>query len=212
MIVLLTNIINFIYSITLGYFSQRITYIFTRKLQYYLPAKLQLYSATLTGLLYGCLWLIYGYSVEFILLSLTCTILVNISFVDSLFLEIPDEHNLALSVIGISYIFMCSQNPVDAVLGFLAGGLLYLLMAIISGGGIGGGDIKLAAATGLILGLHNTLLSILYAFMLAFTGFVHNLFLAFQSKKKHNEFKMAQEMAFGPYIVTSILMILLGLA
>jgi Flp pilus assembly protein protease CpaA len=55
----------------------------------------------------------------------------------------------------------------DSVLGFAIGGGLFLLMYFVSSRGLGGGDVKLAAAAGLYLGLYGILPAILYGTVLA---------------------------------------------
>ena len=56
-------------------------------------------------------------------------------------------------------------NPLDSLLGLLAGGGTLLLIAILTRGGMGGADIKLNAVYGAILGLRLSVLSLLIAFM-----------------------------------------------
>ena len=51
----------------------------------------------------------------------------------------------------------------EAVMGFLFGGLLLLIAAMVSNNGIGGGDIKLLFLTGLFLGWQKNLLCLLLA-------------------------------------------------
>ena len=55
----------------------------------------------------------------------------------------------------------------DSLFGFLAGGGLFLLVYIVSRKGLGGGDVKFMAATGLYLGLNGTLSAMFYGILLA---------------------------------------------
>ena len=56
---------------------------------------------------------------------------------------------------------------VNAAIGFLIGGGLFLLVYLISKGGLGGGDVKLMAVAGLYLGMNGILPAMLYGSILA---------------------------------------------
>jgi prepilin signal peptidase PulO-like enzyme (type II secretory pathway) len=56
---------------------------------------------------------------------------------------------------------------INSSLGFVAGGGLFLLLYLISRKGLGGGDVKFMAATGLFLGLTGVLSAMLYGSVLA---------------------------------------------
>ena len=55
----------------------------------------------------------------------------------------------------------------DAALGFAAGGGLFLLVYLISKGGLGGGDVKFMAAAGLYIGFAGAMSSMFYGTILA---------------------------------------------
>lgn len=80
-----------------------------------------------------------------------------------------------------------------------AGGSAFLLLAILTGGGIGGGDIKLIFVLGLWLGAHKLLAVILLGFFLG--GFAA-LFLLLTGKKKRRDF-----LAYGPYFAGSAILL-----
>src|SRR5690625_5218519 len=80
----------------------------------------------------------------------------------------------------------------DAYVGALLGfGLLYLI-AVVSKGGMGGGDIKLFAVLGLFVGVKGILLTL---FLAAFLGMLFGLFLLLTRKLKRK-----QPMPFAPFI------------
>lgn len=56
---------------------------------------------------------------------------------------------------------------VNAAVGFLIGGVLFLLVYLISKNGLGGGDVKFMAVVGLYLGLNGILPAMLYGSILA---------------------------------------------
>lgn len=71
--------------------------------------------------------------------------------------QIPNSLSLAIAGVGLLH-----HAPFTALVGLFITGLPYLLGAIFSDGKIGGGDIKLMAACGAVLGpLYGTVQSIL---------------------------------------------------
>lgn len=63
-----------------------------------------------------------------------------------------DRMLLPFAVIGLLHTVLAGLPAADHLLAALAGGGLFLLLAILTRGGIGGGDIKLIAALGLWAG------------------------------------------------------------
>lgn len=206
------TLVTIIYTFFTGALSQLLLYNYSSSINYKYGKKYQIFALITTGIFYNFLWTIYGFSADFLILALSTTILINISLIDSFYLEIPDEHNLMILFLGISSVIIKSTDPMNAILGSLVGGALYLLIAIASKGGMGGGDIKLVASTGTILGLNNTLICTYYSFMFAAIGIFYAIYEAIKKKKKNKKLILAKEIPFGPYIVTSILMVFLNLA
>lgn len=89
---------------------------------------------------------------------------------------------------------MAAQPLFGSILmGILIGGFFMTLIIITKGKGMGGGDVKLGAFMGLMLGFPNALVAIVLSF---FIGAIFSLFLIF-SGKKH----FGQTIAFGPFLV-----------
>ena len=78
-------------------------------------------------------------------------------------------------------------------------GGLFLLLAVLSKGGMGGGDIKLMAVLGLWFGWQQALLLIFLAFL---SGGSLALLLLFLKKKKRKD-----AVPFGPFLVLSALIV-----
>ncbi len=74
--------------------------------------------------------------------------------------EIPDAVPLVILLAG----FIC-LSPLDALLGMLVTGLPFLIAAMA--GGMGGGDIRLMAASGFALGIAGGVLQIIIGLSLA---------------------------------------------
>ncbi len=60
---------------------------------------------------------------------------------------------------------LAGTSLIDAILGFLVGGALLLIVFLVSRGGMGAGDVKLIAMIGLFVGLRGTALVLLLAFL-----------------------------------------------
>jgi len=88
----------------------------------------------------------------------------------------------------------------DQLIAALGGGTLFLILAILTHGGIGGGDIKLIAALGLWLGIHQ--LADVITMGLIAGGIGAFLLLKFKHKKRTDTF------AYGPYFTITALILL----
>lgn len=84
--------------------------------------------------------------------------------------------------------------------GILIGGFFLMLIIITRGKGMGGGDVKLGAFIGLVLGFPLGILAIMLSFI---TGAIYAVFLIFLGKKKFGE-----NIAFGPFLVLGSLIVL----
>jgi leader peptidase (prepilin peptidase)/N-methyltransferase len=80
----------------------------------------------------------------------------------------------------------------DMIIASLSGGGILLLLAILTKGGMGGGDIKFVAALGLWLGLKLTLLTLFLSFVIGGIGSL--MLLAFKIKGRKDF------IPFGPFI------------
>jgi len=119
--------------------------------------------------------------------------------------QIPNK--LILCMLGtwvliVLIILLADINRVVAVLinsglGLLSGGVIFMLVYLISQKGLGGGDVKFMAAAGLYLGLSSTMQSIFYGTLLAaITGVV--LILLKKLKRK-------DKMPLAPFLLAGII-------
>ena len=152
----------------------------------------------INGIIYIIIFYFYGLSLEFVFYSLLISALLTITLIDLKHKIIPDGILLSIFIITILYkstnylLFHIPISLMDSLLGFLLGGGLFFLLAIISKGGMGGGDIKLISVLGLILGLKKTLLNILLSFIIG--AFISLILLCFKKKGRKDV------IAFGPFI------------
>jgi leader peptidase (prepilin peptidase)/N-methyltransferase len=114
---------------------------------------------------------------------------------------ILNEMVLAFALLGLCYVLHLQLSLKDHLLASIGGGLLFLLLAYISNGAIGGGDIKLIAALGLWLGWKSLLSVIFYG---TITGGVVALALLLTKKIKRKQY-----LAYGPYFALSAIGLLL---
>ncbi|MDO4555001.1 MAG: A24 family peptidase [Lachnospiraceae bacterium] len=115
----------------------------------------------LHGLLYLLIFFIHGWNIISGLYCLMTTALVLLSLVDLKSYEIPPSLNLWILAFGIIHFFVNISLWRSWLIGFFAVSLpLYLLFLASDGRAIGGGDIKLMAVCGLMIGWKNILLAL----------------------------------------------------
>lgn len=127
---------------------------------------------------------------------ITISLLICVAFCDFDNMEIPDEFQLALLVLGV--INLLNGNVESKIYGFLLGGGFFALFALFfylikRKEGLGFGDIKLMAVLGLLLGFQNTIISILISSVL---GAIILLILTIKNKKENGK-----EYPFAVFIV-----------
>lgn len=119
-----------------------------------------------------------------------------IAMIDIDTMEIYDRFHLLIIGLAIIHISQISTlGIINHVLGFFVVSIPLYIIAILTNG-IGGGDIKLMAASGLLLGLEATLVAFFIASILA--GFVAVILLA--TKRTHKK----SMIAFGPFLCFGI--------
>ncbi|MGB3259436.1 prepilin peptidase, partial [Paenisporosarcina sp.] len=129
----------------------------------------------LTGILFAFAYFKLGFSMELIVAILFISMLVIITVSDFAYMLIPDKVLVFFGVLLIIARFLSPLEPWwDSIIGAAGGFGILLLIAILSKGGMGGGDIKLFAVIGLVLGMLPTLLTLfLAAFIGAIVGVIH---------------------------------------
>ena len=143
------------------------------------------------GILYMVVFAVNGFSLESILYCLFVSALLVLSVIDWRIYEIPIGINVFILVLGILHTALDYKNWLMYVIGFFSVSLfLFLLLWISKGRAIGGGDVKLMAVAGLLLGWK---LAILAFFIGCIVGSViHLLRMRFSGADKM--------LAMGPYL------------
>ncbi|QNO16111.1 prepilin peptidase [Alkalicella caledoniensis] len=127
---------------------------------------------------------------DFIILYNLLLVLLAITVVDLEEMIIPDQFIIYLIICSVPYIVV--NNNYINILVALGLGIAFYLIAVLSKGGMGGGDVKLAFVMGLYLGIGPGILAVFLSFVLGgLIGIV--LLLTGASRKK--------AIPFAPYMV-----------
>lgn len=145
-----------------------------------------------TGILFILAVAKYGITLGALRALVLFSVLIPAAVIDLKHKIIPDKLNLAGFILGIPLIFESKEVLLSGVTGFFAGGGLLLLIAVLSRGGMGGGDIKLAAVMGLLLGWKYLLVALFLAFTIG--GAIGIMMILLRMKK------MKEAVPFGPYL------------
>jgi len=167
-----------------------------------------LVEALNAGMYVAVLWR-YGLGWDFAVYCALNSALVVITFIDLDFQIIPDTITLSGIPMGLfagsfflpdPFLRATALGFTSSLVGLLAGGGLYYLVAVLSRGGMGGGDIKLMAMVGALMGWKAVLLT---TFLGSLTGSVIGLFLMIFKGKGRKA-----KIPFGPFLALGTLITL----
>lgn len=149
----------------------------------------------LNGLIYVWIFMAKGFQPESILFCICASVLIVISVIDWRTYEIPFGCNIVIGILGIVRVILDLAHWYNYVIGFFTvSGLFLIIYWITKGRGIGGGDIKLMAAAGLLLGWQNILLALMIGSIAG--SVIHLALMKIQGKDR--------VLAFGPYLAFGI--------
>ncbi|MDD5433893.1 MAG: A24 family peptidase, partial [Nitrospira sp.] len=135
----------------------------------------------------------FGLSPEFIIYAVFFSSLVVVSVIDLYYKILPDIITLPGIILGLTLsTFILSTGFKNSVAGVIIGGGLFYIIAVVSRGGMGGGDIKLIAMIGAFLGWTNVIITIMLA---SFLGAIVGIFMMifFGKGRKY-------AIPFGPFL------------
>lgn len=118
-----------------------------------------------TAIIVTVLWLRSGTQLAFAAGALFALILLAIFFIDLDHQIVPNALSYPGLILGLLLAIPQGRFP-DALFAAAGAGAFFLLIAIVSRGGMGGGDIKLAAMMGAFLGWPAIVVALLLAFTL----------------------------------------------
>lgn len=152
-----------------------------------------------TCLIFFYLYVTLGISNDLVKILILLSYLIVITFIDIDHQLILDKVLIWLAGTGVIInLFIGTLSVVDMLIAALAGGGLMLLIAVVSRGGMGGGDIKFMAALGLWLGWKLTLLTLFLGFVLG--GISGGLFLLLKIKGRKDFIPFGPFLAIGAFI------------
>lgn len=149
----------------------------------------------LTGILFFVSYKTFGLTIQLPISFILSLILISIAMIDIDTMEIKDRFQILLLVLAIINLLFTSLPLLDHLIGFFIISIPFYIIAILTDG-IGGGDIKLIAIGGLLLGYKATLVAFLIA---AVSGSILALYLLIFKKSDRKA-----QLAFGPFLCVGI--------
>ncbi|MBO5758266.1 MAG: prepilin peptidase [Clostridia bacterium] len=147
------------------------------------------------ALLWAAVFAVKGWGAEAILLGLAVSALLSLSLIDWKTYEIPFAYNVFIFALGVLATVFDLALWYEHVIGFFAVSLPLLALFYLSKGtAIGGGDVKLMAACGMLLGWKLTLLGFVLGCII---GSVIHIVRMRISGEKHM-------LAMGPYLSVGV--------
>lgn len=165
------------------------------------------YLILLSPIFIGVLIKIKGTDSFTLFFSMIIPVLLAQFIIDMKEQELSDLLNLLIAIVGISRLikFLIFNGWNNIIISYVLCGvimaLLYFILAVITKGSLGGGDIKLIGALGLFFSLQQIALLMIYPMIL---GSIYGIFLMiFKKANKETMF------AFGPAILMAVYIIAL---
>jgi leader peptidase (prepilin peptidase)/N-methyltransferase len=147
----------------------------------------------------GFMWLLTGtlYRGDWVTVTLYCglfSLLMVLSVIDWRTFTIPNGINLAIFLLGVVRVATDPGSWLLYVIGLVSVSAVFLLLHVLTGGnGLGMGDVKLVAGSGLLLGWPSMILAVL-------AGSLSGALIHSARMKKG----AGRKLAFGPYLAAGI--------
>lgn len=149
----------------------------------------------LTGILFLISYKTFGMTIQLPISFFLSLILISITMIDIDTMEINDRFQILLLILAILNIFISPNSIIEHFIGFFIISIPFYIIAILTDG-IGGGDIKLIAIGGLLLGYKATLVAF---FIAAVSGSILAIYLLILKKSNRKA-----QIAFGPFLCIGI--------
>jgi leader peptidase (prepilin peptidase) / N-methyltransferase len=149
----------------------------------------------ITGLLFVLTYFVYGFTWTTLIGIILASVLLIVTLIDIDTMEIYDTFQVILFVLALAFITQSGLPLGDHLIGFFIISVPFYIIAIITNG-MGGGDIKLIAMGGLLLGWKATLVAF---FIASITGGIVAILLVLLKQQGRKSL-----IAFGPYLCLGI--------
>lgn len=143
--------------------------------------------------------MVTGLTIEFFFLALLTSILLTIAAIDIKQQIIPDSLVISIFLLTVIYraasyfLYADTMNLKEGILGALLGLIVFLLIVLVSRGGMGGGDVTLITVLGFILGWRDLLVCTLLSFLI---GAIISIILLISGIKTRKD-----PIPFGPFLI-----------
>jgi leader peptidase (prepilin peptidase)/N-methyltransferase len=149
----------------------------------------------LTGILYMLVYLQFGLTAQFGLGIVLMSVLIIVAMIDIDTMEIYDTFHIIILALGLINLFVSDVHFINYIIGFFIISIPFFIIAYFTGG-MGGGDIKLIAVAGFLLGYPSTIVAFLIA---SISGGIVAVVLLLQKKETRKSM-----IAFGPFLCIGI--------
>lgn len=149
------------------------------------------------GVLWVLILLVNGFSIESALYCFMASALLTLSVIDFRTYEIPFGINLFILALGLIHLVLNLDDWMMYGIGFLSvSSFLQILVWVSKGRAMGGGDVKLMAAAGLLIGWQKSIIALILGCII---GSIIHLIRMKISDENH-------VLAMGPYLSIGILL------
>lgn len=149
----------------------------------------------LNGVLYVLVFVVSGWSIDSVIYCLLTSALIVLSVIDFRTYEIPFGINLFILALGLIHFVFHLGDWVTYGIGLVAvSGFLWILYQLSRGAAIGGGDVKLMGAAGLLLGWKLAILAFLAGCIIG--SVIHLIRMKVSGAERR--------LAMGPYLSAGI--------
>ncbi|MCM1160021.1 MAG: prepilin peptidase [Roseburia sp.] len=149
------------------------------------------------GLLYVLIFVVKGWNLDAVIYCFLASALLTLSVIDFRTYEIPFGINVFIFILGILHLLLHISDWKQYLIGLvLVSGIFEIIFLASKGRAIGGGDVKLMAAAGLLIGWKLSYLAMIAGCVI---GSVIHLIRMKVTKEGH-------KLAMGPYLAIGILL------
>lgn len=155
----------------------------------------------ITAVIFLFLYIHFNLSISFFEYAVLTSIILVITFIELEKHDIPEELLIFCLIAGLLFnIYEIKVNMISGIIGFILGAGIFLIIAMITRGSFGGGNIKYMAVLGLYMGWKLIIIIALLSFILgAFVSIILKV-----SKIKRRE----DHISLGPFIAIAAITVM----